>query len=86
MSKVGTPERLTQNRVIKLFSDQLGYKYLGDKSENENSNIEKELLTTYLNNAGYSSIHINRTLDILESEINEYLYIYLPCWKNSWYT
>tara|TARA_Y100000294_G_scaffold152572_1_gene150940 strand:- start:104 stop:3160 length:3057 start_codon:yes stop_codon:yes gene_type:complete len=70
VNNIGNPERLTQNRVIKLFSDQLGYKFLGDKSENENSNIEKELLTTYLINAGYSSIHINRTLDILESEVN----------------
>ena len=30
MSTVGQPERATQNRVIGLFRDELGYRYLCD--------------------------------------------------------
>ena len=30
MSTVGQKERVTQNRVIKLFQTQLGYRYLGN--------------------------------------------------------
>ena len=44
MSGIGQPERATQNRVIALFRDELGYRYLGgwiDRSGN--SNIEEVL-------------------------------------------
>ena len=70
MNVVGMPERATQNRVIKLFHDELDYSYLGDKSESFNSNIEDELLTTYLVSAGYSPNHITRALHTLKTEAN----------------
>ena len=42
-------ERITQNRVIQLLKEQLGYAYLGDWEEREgNSNIEEALLKSYL--------------------------------------
>ncbi len=42
---VTKPERVTQNRVVRLFREQLGYTCL-DNLENEtgNSNIEERLL------------------------------------------
>ncbi len=48
MSKIGQPERTTQNRVVKLFRDQLGYDYLGDLHDENNSNLKLELLTYWL--------------------------------------
>ena len=51
MSKIGELERITQNRVVKLFQDKLGYRYLGNWEKREdNSNIEEEILTDYLKN------------------------------------
>lgn len=76
MSNVGKPERATQDRVIKLFSDPshancLGYRYLGDWSDREkNSNIEEGLLNDYLTRAGYSAGQINKAIDILTREAN----------------
>ncbi len=70
-SGVGQPERHTQKRVIALFRDELGYRYLDDWSERErNSNIEEALLTAYLTRSGYSPAQISRTLDRLHTEAN----------------
>ena len=46
---VSKPERVTQNRIIKLFREKLGDTYLG-KLENEaaKSNIEEVQLRHYL--------------------------------------
>ena len=53
MSGIGQPERLTQQRVIALFQDELAYRYLGDWSDRPgNSNIEEGLLSDYLRRAG----------------------------------
>ena len=42
MSGVGVRERITQDRVIRLLVDKLGYKYLGNLKDRENnSNIER---------------------------------------------
>jgi type I restriction enzyme R subunit len=61
MSTVGQPERATQNRVIALFREELGYGCLGDWSDREgNSNIEEGLLTAYLTRCGYSPAQISR--------------------------
>lgn len=45
MSTIGKLERETQNRVIKIFTDELGYEYLGNWEERDNnSNVEEDLL------------------------------------------
>jgi len=73
MTKVGTKERATQNRVVQLFQDELGYTYLGDWQERENnSNIEEELLTNYLIRKGYTSVQISRAIFELKNTANNF--------------
>ena len=65
------PERKTQNRVIKLFTDNsipnsLGYEYLGEWSSKSNKNIETDLLKNNLRNRGYNDAQISAALLELE--------------------
>lgn len=72
MSKVGQAEKVTQNRVIKLFQDQLGYAYLGEWSDRaDNSNIEEGLLTKYLTSRGTSPAQISAALYQLRLAAND---------------
>ncbi|RZT07923.1 type I restriction enzyme R subunit [Kribbella sp. VKM Ac-2569] len=67
MSDVGQIERLVQDRVVKLFHEQLGYEYLGNREYREgNSNIETDLLTQNLRARGYDGNLINKTIDQLK--------------------
>lgn len=67
--KIGQPERVTQNRVIALFRDELGYCTLGEWTDRpNNSNVEDTLLTAYLAKRGYSTAQISRALDRLRTE------------------
>lgn len=68
MNDIGKPERATQNRVIQLFKEQLGYTYLGDWSDRTNSNIEEGHLTAFLTEAGYSPAQIGQTIYRLKAE------------------
>src|ERR1051325_8231996 len=70
---VGKPERATQNRIISLFRNELGYRYLGDWTDRAgNSNIEEDFLSDWLKKNDYSTAQINRTLDILRREANNH--------------
>ena len=63
MTQVGQLERPTQNRVVKLFSGELGYKYLGDwKDRENNSHIEEDFLRPFLIEQGVSEMLITRTI------------------------
>jgi len=72
MSVLRKPERVTQNRVIALFRDELEYRYLGDWSDRNNSNIEEGLLTDWLQKSGYSSEQIARALYLLKVDADNY--------------
>jgi type I restriction enzyme, R subunit len=60
--RVGQAEKRTQNRVIQLFSERLGYVFLGSWEDRENSNIEETYLRKYLQRQGYSDGLINKAL------------------------
>lgn len=63
LSTVGQLERITQNRVVKLFQDQLGYRYLGNWQDRPgNSHIEESTLRHWLQGRGIDDNLINRTL------------------------
>ncbi|MCG8347051.1 MAG: HsdR family type I site-specific deoxyribonuclease, partial [Chloroflexales bacterium] len=56
MSNVGQREILTQQRVIQIFTQELGYDYLGHwKDRTGNSNIEKNLLCKWLKRRGHDA-------------------------------
>lgn len=56
-------ERHTQNRVIRLFQERLGYRYLGNWQDRENNqNIEDQLLVNWLKSQGHSAVLIEKAL------------------------
>jgi type I restriction enzyme R subunit len=68
MSRVGVPERETQNRVIALFTSELGYRYLGDWTDRAgNSNVDEATLTAWLTKRGHSAAEIGAALHKLRT-------------------
>jgi len=73
MTPVGKPERATQNRVIALFRNELGYRYLGDWIDRDgNSNVDEKILTAYLTNSGYTHAQINTAIQKLSTEADNH--------------
>ena len=69
MSDVGQIERKTQDRVLKLFSESMGYENLGNwEYRGGNSNVEVDLVTANLKARGYGENVINRAIDRLRSD------------------
>ena len=67
MNQSYTSERETQNRVIKLFREELNYTYLGNWTEREgNSNVEEAQLKAFLEKSGYSERLIVKALEELK--------------------
>ena len=72
MSKVGEIERATQNRVVKLFTEKLGYEYLGNWEEREgNSGIEEAILRTFLWRTGVTSDLVDRAIYGLQTSADD---------------
>ena len=66
MTSVGQIERKTQDRVVRLFQDHLGYDYLGNWIDREgNRNIEPEYLRPFLVAQGYAPALITRAIQQL---------------------
>ncbi|MDO8812510.1 MAG: HsdR family type I site-specific deoxyribonuclease [Gallionella sp.] len=72
MSTVGQKERETQERVVALFRERLGYDYLGNWIDRDgfeskgNRNVEPELLRAWLQKQGVGDVLIGRALHELE--------------------
>lgn len=65
-TNIGAIERVTQNRLVKLFKHVLKYTYLGNWENREgNSNIESDLLRTYLKDK-YTTKEIDNAIFKLE--------------------
>lgn len=63
MSDVGQREREAQDRVIKLFQNELDHHYLGNWQDRPgNSNVEVDLLRANLGGRGYDDNLIGKTL------------------------
>jgi len=73
MTTIGQPERITQNRVIALFRDELKFRYLGNWMDRDgNSNIEEELLSDWLAKNGYGKAQISVALHKLRTEADNH--------------
>ena len=68
MSLIGQAERVTQNRVVALFRDELGYRYLGNWNDRDNGNIEESLLGPWLTARGHTPAQISMALHRLRTE------------------
>ena len=68
MANVGQRERVTQNRIVRFFNDELGYRYLGDWQDRDNNkNIETSILIPWLQNRGVSEVLISRVIRQLDT-------------------
>jgi len=65
MTGIGAIERKTQNRVIALVRDSLGYEYLGDLTEYDNENIIETQLRKSLRDRGYTKVLVDRAVEEL---------------------
>jgi type I restriction enzyme R subunit len=73
MNTPGQIERITQHRIVKLFTKELGYTYLGNWEERENnSNIEEGILGQYLMKRGYSTAQITKAVYALKSTASNF--------------
>ncbi|MDR3048761.1 MAG: HsdR family type I site-specific deoxyribonuclease, partial [Elusimicrobiota bacterium] len=64
-TEIGAKEIRTQERLLKLFIDKLGYNYIGNwEDRQDNSNIEEKILRQYLVKLQkYSSFQINNAIN-----------------------
>lgn len=73
-TNIGQRERLTQNRIVALFHDKtkLDYAYLGNLEERaDNSNIDSNLLRSFLREQNYDEKIIDRALYLFVREAGD---------------
>jgi len=69
MTNVGQIERKTQDRVVKLFAESLGYEYLGNwEARDGTSNVDLQLLEMNLEARRYGAIQIGKAVDRLKKD------------------
>ena len=67
MNNIVDTERQVQGRLVTFFQDALGYEYLGDwQSRENNSNIDKTLLTEWLRTQKHNDRIIKKVTDKLK--------------------
>jgi type I restriction enzyme R subunit len=72
MSTIGQKERKTQQRVVKLFLQRLGYGYLGNWEEREgNRNIEQDRLRDWLKRQWHPDALIEKVLYELDKAASD---------------
>lgn len=70
MSAVGQVERATQDRVVRLFVEQLGYEYGGDREKLDNSSVDEALLRGNLLARGYEGEVVGRAVQQLLTAVS----------------
>ncbi|MDB9845791.1 HsdR family type I site-specific deoxyribonuclease [Acidimicrobiales bacterium] len=69
MSDVGQVERKTQDRVVRLFREELGYEYGGNLQDApENSNLNVQMFEMNLEARGHGTVQISKAVDRLKSD------------------
>lgn len=72
MKNIGHNEKITQQRVIKLFCNELGYRYLGNWIDQAgNRNIDENLLLKHLKTQGYADDLIKRAIHMFSKTAND---------------
>jgi len=70
---IGQPERMTQNRIVQLFREQLHYDYLGNwEDRHHNQNIEESILRKFLAAQGHIDMIINRAVTTFRTAASNY--------------
>lgn len=67
MSSIGQIERRTQDRVVRLFQERLGYTYLGNLKDVPNSNLREQDFLAFLDSQEVLPEVAKRAFDKLES-------------------
>ncbi|RXG29885.1 type I restriction endonuclease subunit R [Leeuwenhoekiella marinoflava] len=63
MNHIGKAERPSQDRIVQLFQNELGYRYLGNWQDDLRTQpVEEDLLRNFLKRQGYSAALIDRAV------------------------
>jgi type I restriction enzyme R subunit len=69
---VGQRERITQQRIVSLFEQTLGYDYLGNWIDRtDNANVEEAFLRAFLKRQGHDDALIGRALHALGKAVGD---------------